>query len=133
MNFLLDTNAWLRLFQFPGEIQADVRRRLSREEVLGLSPFSLIEIAQKNAKAPERLGLSLHVGTWFRVAMPKNRLRLVSITPAIAAKAHDLGPDFHGDPADRIITATSIVENLTLVTSDKLLLDFEPVKTLSTR
>lgn len=52
MNFLLDTNAWLRLFQFPGEIATEVRSRLNREDVLGLSPFSLIEIAQKNAPCP---------------------------------------------------------------------------------
>jgi len=133
MNFLLDTNAWLRLFQFPGEITTEVRRRLNGEDVLGLSPFSLIEIAQKNAKAPDKLGLSLDVDAWFQVAMPRNRVRLVPITPAIAAKAYDLSPDFHGDPADRVITATAIMENLTLVTSDKLLIEFDLVTTLSTR
>jgi len=73
------------------------------------------------------------VDAWFRAALPRNCLRLVPITPAIAARAYDLAPDFHGDPADRVIAATAIVESLTLVTSDKRLLEFAPVTTLSTR
>ena len=133
MTYLLDTNAWLRLFRSPGEISPDVRRRLNGESTLALSPFSLIEVAQKHAKAPEKIGLGKPIGKWFELALPGSIIRLLPITPAIAAKAYDLGTEFHGDPADRIIAATAITHHMTLVTSDKLLLSYAGLDSLSTR
>jgi len=133
MRYLLDTNAWLRLFQYPGEINATVRATINAEEILGLSPFSLIEVAQKNASPRCDLNLRVPLEQWFPLALPPNRLRVLRITPEIAAKAYDLGSDFHGDPADRVIVATSLINNLILVTSDNRLLDNPRVDTLSTR
>lgn len=132
MTYLLDTNAWIRLFRFPEKIRADVRRILAGERLFGLSTFSLIEVAQKNAEAPELLGLSVGIDVWFDFAVPESRIRLLPVTPRIAAKAYDLGDDFHGDPADRIIVATGIIHNLTLVTSDKQLLKCKLIQSLST-
>jgi PIN domain nuclease of toxin-antitoxin system len=40
------------------------------------------------------------------------------LTPLIAVKATQLGNDFPGDPADRVIAATSLVESAPLVTKD---------------
>lgn len=133
MRYLLDTNAWLRLFQYPGEIKATVRDTLNGEQVLGLSPFSLIEVAQKNARPRGGLHMRVPLDQWFLLALPAKRLRLVQITPQIAAKSYALGPDFHGDPADRVIAATSLIHNLVLITSDKKLLDNPRLDTLSTR
>jgi PIN domain nuclease of toxin-antitoxin system len=45
-------------------------------------------------------------------------VRLVSITPAIAADLGELPPSFHRDPADRIIVSTCRVLRLPLVTHD---------------
>jgi len=133
MRYLLDTNAWLRLFQYPGEINATARGMLNAEETLGLSPFSLIEVAQKNASPRSNFKLRVPLEKWFPLALPANRLRVLRITPEIAAKAYVLGPDFHGDPADRVIAATSLIHNLVLVTSDKKLLENPKLDTLSTR
>jgi PIN domain nuclease of toxin-antitoxin system len=40
------------------------------------------------------------------------------LTPAIAVKATQFDNDFPGDPADRIIAATSILESAALITTD---------------
>jgi len=133
MHYLLDTNAWLRLFQYPDEINASVLGTVNAEQVLGLSPFSLIEVAQKNARPKGGLDLRVPLEQWFSLALPANRLRLLRVTPQIAAKAYDLGTDFHGDPADRVIAATALIHNLVLVTSDKKLLENPRIDTLSTR
>ncbi len=133
MRYLLDTNAWLRLFQYPDEVNAAVRGSLNAEETLGLSPFSLIEVAQKNASPKCNLNLRVPLDQWFPLALPANRLRILRITPEIAIKAYELGADFHGDPADRVIAATSLINNLILVTSDKRLLENPKIDTLSTR
>lgn len=47
---------------------------------------------------------------------------------AIASRTIQLG---HEDPADRFLAATAIVQGLTLVTSDRLLIEASSVPTLS--
>jgi PIN domain nuclease of toxin-antitoxin system len=54
---------------------------------------------------------------------------LIPITQAVAVKAADLPPDFPGDPADRLITATAILESALLITKDRRLQDSKLVRT----
>ncbi len=131
MNFLLDTNVWLRLHHYPEEIRASVRSILCAESHLALSSFSLLEVSQKNASNKGPI-LRIPIRQWFSIAIPQ-QIQVMDLSPEIAAAAYELGDDFHGDPADRIIAATSIVHRLTLVTSDKLLLAHPMLKTISTR
>jgi len=133
MTYLLDTNAWFWLFARPAFLSTSVRRELNRQEVVAVSPFSMIEIAQKNASPKGNLRLRTSVEEWFRLCTPPGRVRSLPITPAIAAKAYDLGADFHGDPADRVIAATAIIHGLTLVTADQKLIRFQSVQTLPAR
>ncbi len=53
-----------------------------------------------------------------------------SITPEIADLAVNLGKEINKDPADRLIVATSIIENLELITADKNLIKSSLVKTV---
>jgi PIN domain nuclease of toxin-antitoxin system len=56
---------------------------------------------------------------------------LMPITPEIAIVAGHLGNQgFHGDPADRIITATTICNGARLVTKDKSIQRFDGVITV---
>lgn len=129
MTYLLDTNAWLRLFNAPFKLNKSVRELLNNEPVLGLSPFSVIEVAQKQS---QKQLIKLPLQKWLEISMPPGRIRLQAITPEIALRSYNLGAHFHGDPADRIIAATSLLNNLTLVTSDRKLLDDAQLTTLST-
>jgi hypothetical protein len=47
--------------------------------------------------------------------------------PAIAVKSTQLGHDFPGDPADRIIVATSILESAALITKDSRIREYPAV------
>jgi PIN domain nuclease of toxin-antitoxin system len=49
---------------------------------------------------------------------------------AIAVKATQLGREFHGDPADRLIVATAILEAATLVTKDERIREYPAVTTV---
>ena len=53
-----------------------------------------------------------------------------SITPEIADLSVNLGKEINKDPADRLIVATSIVENIELITADKNLIKSDLVKTI---
>lgn len=52
------------------------------------------------------------------------------ITPEIADLSVNLGKEINKDPADRLIVATSIIENLELITADKNLIKSDLVKTI---
>lgn len=53
-----------------------------------------------------------------------------SADPAIAVKATQFGNDFPGDPADRIIAATSILESAAVITKDSRIRDYPAVNTV---
>ena len=131
MRYLLDTNAWIWLFSDPQRIRQEVRDILNHESVVGLSPMSIVEVAQKAEKG--RLIFRLPIAQWVQSALPDGRLKLVEISSVIALRAYEWPADFHGDPADRLIAATASIHRLTLVTSDEKLLARSDLKTLSTR
>jgi PIN domain nuclease of toxin-antitoxin system len=85
LHYLLDTNAWLRLFNAPKRIEASTLDRLRSEEQLGLSSFSFMEVSQKSCK--EKL-FQENVGDWFEKATPPGKIIPHPITPDIARMAY---------------------------------------------
>jgi len=53
-----------------------------------------------------------------------------SITPKIADLSVNLGKEINKDPADRLIVATSIIENVELITADNNLIKSSLVRTI---
>src|SRR3989338_10666977 len=51
-------------------------------------------------------------------------LRIKEITAEVAAESMMLMDDFHGDPADRLIVATTKIQGATLLTRDKSILNW---------
>ena len=131
MMYLLDTNAWICLFNEPALLSLKSRSLLSTMSEVAVAAISLVEVCQKHASG--KLEFSIPVANWLEKALPKHLIHLLPLTPSIAHEAYCLGPEFHRDPADRLIVATARIHNLTLVTSDKKLIQFKGVKTLSTR
>ena len=94
--------------------QADETGRLS------CSDISLWEIAMLVAKG--RLKPGTDSKTFIQLILTVRSIKVLPISPEIAAKSAQ--PDFcpHGDPADRIIAATALLNKAKLVTSDQKLL-----------
>jgi PIN domain nuclease of toxin-antitoxin system len=67
---------------------------------------------------------------WMQQALEDDRVSVLPLTPAIAVTSHGLAGLLHGDPADRLIVATAIVESAPLVTRDGLLAKFEALRTI---
>ena len=82
--------------------------------MIAYSPVSLYEIA--NAARRKRLHLDTTIQEF--IAAIQAKLELIPLTTAIAVCAAEIPAPFHGDPMDRIIAATAIVGNLTLITHD---------------
>jgi PIN domain nuclease of toxin-antitoxin system len=116
VTYLLDTSAWLRSALNPDTLPRFVRELTEDpDETLGISIFTLWEVAKKNQKG--KLPLPLELAEWFKAALPQN-VRILPLSPEIIVEAARL-PDFPtNDPADELIVATARALKLTLVTSD---------------
>lgn len=126
---VLDTHAWIWWVSEPDRLSPTARSAVERAPTLGLCPVSIWEIATKVARG--RLSLDRELRPWVRQALAVPRLRVLELTPDIALDAGLLGEaGFHGDPADRLITATALNHRAALVTKDERIRAFERVRTV---
>ena len=114
---LLDTHAWLWWAGDHQKLPARLRRRLAAERQLGISAMSCWEAAMLIRRGRLELAPDARTGLHEACAIPK--LRIVPVTDGIAIEAGLLGPNFHGDPADRIIVATALDLRVPLATRDE--------------
>ena len=71
-----------------------------------------------------KMDLDRLVEQWASGCLKAMGLTVLKLTPGFAFASSHLPGDFHGDPADRIITATAIANNASLLTVDRKLLTF---------
>jgi PIN domain nuclease of toxin-antitoxin system len=127
---LLDTHTAVWLLVSPGRLSIKAREAILRArttgEDLGYSPVSLYEIAY----SMRRGRLLLNVSLAEFIAEMEAMLTLIPITSSIAVCAAELAEPFHGDPMDRMIAATAIVQDCVLLTADGGIRRAEVCKTL---
>ena len=125
MRYLLDTQAWLWSVLDHPRLSRRVRARLKAvppEEPIGLAAISLKEAAWHLARG--RVVVDESFGPWplwLRAAASSSLLQVLPLTVDVAIESEHLGESFPPDPADRLITATARVHDLTLITSDRLI------------
>lgn len=125
---ILDTHAWIWLTSDPEQLSSKARAGIKKEKSLGVSAISCWEFATLIEKG--RITVDRSPLEWIEQSIEQHQLQLVPLTPAIAVRSTQLGPGFHGDPADRIIVATTLVSSATLVTKDKRLRDYSTIPTI---
>ena len=115
---LLDTHIVIWLAFTPDKISRPaagaIRKAEISGEIMGISAMTLYEVAQ-----------SIRRGR-IQPAMPhqifldriRSQFKVLSVSDSIAVCAAQLPAPFHGDPMDRIIAATAIVEDCVLITHD---------------
>lgn len=113
---ILDTHAWIWWVSEPARLGRGARRALDGARRVGVPAICCLEVAALAARG--RITLDRPPLEWMQDALAMPRVELMPLSPAVAVKAAGLPPSFPGDPADRLIVATALVETAAFVTKD---------------
>lgn len=120
---VLDTHAWVGWMLDSSGLTATERAALdglAADQRPYLSAISLWEVAM--LVELKRLALEIPLADWLSIAAHPRTVRVVPLTPAIAAGTALLPSSFHRDPADRLIVATCRELEAPLLTHDRLIM-----------
>lgn len=128
--FLVDTHILVRWLTEPRRLSRVQERTLescaTRGESIALSDMTLLEIALLFNAGQVRIKADL--ASLFRSIDSNELFQVLPMTTGIASEAGALVS--LRDPADRVIVATARVHRLTLVTSDRLIVESKLIRTL---
>lgn len=121
----LDTHILVRLLAgddaLGGPLVGLLSEALSRSE-LAASAVVFTEVTQLHLRGRVDLGMSPE--RWMRERV-RDGLRIVPVTAEIAVRSAMLETtDFHGDPVDRLIAASAMAGDHTLVTADRKIVEW---------
>jgi len=125
---LLDTHALIWYASGSDKLSTSAKEVIDEAEIVRVSAISAWEVGMLVQK--ERLKLTYEVDTWIQLTYSFPKLLWTNINPKIATLSTRLPGNFHGDPADRIITATAISFGDRLITADRNIRDYSHVHTI---
>lgn len=127
-DILLDTHVWIwasiddRTSLSPRAARSI--KQASRKWISAISCWELAKLVEK-----KRIGFSIPVLTWITRSFSEMDISIADLSPEISVESTQL-KGFHNDPADQIIVATSRVLGISLLTSDRRILNFSDVETI---
>ena len=130
VTLLLDTHTWFWAAARPEALSGAAAEAIAdATNDLALSPVTIWELLVLARKGRLDLGADRHA--WVRSqiveGMPKT---ILPLTVAIAERSERLVGYANPDPADRFLAATALEHDLILVTMDRSLRDYGPLRTL---
>jgi PIN domain nuclease of toxin-antitoxin system len=113
---VLDTHIWLWWVNNDNQnLKPEWMNRIQSSEDVGVSAISCFEVAW--LERHQRIALPCPRQEWLEKALSGSGIALLPISPEIASLAVDL-PEHHRDPQDRIIIATALAYEGTLISAD---------------
>ena len=116
---VLDTHVIIWDSLAPDRLSMPARRAIAQanqQNGIIICDISLWEIAKLIEK--ERVQVDVDCQTFINLLLQANKTVVQAITPQIATIAVQLPAEISKDPANRLITATSLVEDVPLLTAD---------------
>ena len=115
MRYLLDTCALIWLGMGGGDLSADAKRRITVASSLYYSSISVWEIARLQKEG--KIVIPVDAEEFLADLTELYGISAIPLNDEIMLRAANL-PDFHKDPADRIIIATALISGMPIVTGD---------------
>lgn len=125
---VLDTHVWLWWQTTDDKLSKRARSEIDRAARIGVCTVSCYEVARAASRG--RIALDRDPATWISQALAADRVAALDLTHHVAATAGALGPEFPGDPVDRIIYATTLEHRTQLITRDRALRRLDPARTV---
>ncbi len=125
---VLDTHIWVWWVNNSDDLKPKHLEIINKSIDSGLfiSVISIWEIAKLVEN--NRLTLNIAVNEWLMKVLKYPNIRKVELSTDIIIQSTQLKGDFHKDPADQIIVATSNIFNIPLLTADDKILSYPYVK-----
>ena len=120
-SLILDTCALIWLTMENAMLSPEAVNAINATPLVYVSPISAWEIGQKVAR--NKITLPLPPREWFYKVVAKHTLHILPLSVEILLKAGEL-PLHHRDPADRFIIASALLNDLAIVTRDRLFQDY---------
>lgn len=131
---LLDTHVWIWLMNGDEEnLSVEVRTAIDHaagHAGIRVSIISVWELGMLEVRG--RIRLAQRCLDWVHKALSAPGVSLAPLTPEIAIDSSRLPGKFHGDPADRILVATSRMLGAMFVTHDSRIIAYGNEHYLST-
>ena len=125
MRYLLDTNALLYVFSAPSELSTRARRIVRGESDLSVSVVSFWEIAIKQSIGKLQFGMTIPK---LESMCVERNIQILGLRSDAIEQIKGL-PKIHGDPFDRLIIAQAQMEDMVVITRDKMIPQY-PVRTV---
>lgn len=132
MRLLLDTHVWIWTQEKPDEMGEETRYMiLDGENEILVSSVSTLEIARMVSIGS--IVLARELRHWAREGLLALEGKSLVVDHEVAAESYQLPEPFHKDPADRMLVATARLQGCTLLTADRLILDYPHVRSVDAR
>ncbi len=126
---LLDTCAIIWDALAPSKLSSDAAKVINDpENDLVICDISIWEISMLIKR--NRLSVDGAASEFVELALQARNFRIQEITPPIAELSVNFDQEINNDPADRLISATSILLNAPLVTADENLRKASLIETI---
>jgi PIN domain nuclease of toxin-antitoxin system len=125
---LLDTCALLWLVSDQTKLSETARHAIERNsDALFVSAITAFELAVKQKSG--KLELPLPPQEWFAEAVSFHGIRELPVNSVVAMQSVQL-PPLHNDPCDRMIIATAQINDIGIITSDRLIWQYPGIKVI---
>jgi PIN domain nuclease of toxin-antitoxin system len=125
VGYLLDTHVWLWLNTGSTELKKTTIQLIdsaAKEGKVYIPGICIWEVATLVAK--KRIILQSPLAEWINDALMQKGVSLVDISADIMIESSQLPDGMHGDPADRLIVATSRIKRIPILTRDEKILNY---------
>jgi PIN domain nuclease of toxin-antitoxin system len=121
---LLDTHIWVWWVNESKDLSAKQMKLIEKSisKGLAISLISIWEVAKLVEK--KRLMLTTPINEWIENAYAYPGIEIIPLSNDIIIKSTRLPGNFHNDPADQLIVASSIIQKIPLLTSDEKILKY---------
>ena len=123
----LDTCSLVWLSLSPDRLSKNADKAIKNNSLI-MSDISFWEIAMLTKSG--RLIIDTSYSEYIKLLLSSFSIQVDPITPEIARMSVEFDDSVNSDPVDRIIAATSLVENAPLVTADKNLINAKVINTI---